>query len=275
MQMMRFPNLSLLWFVVIGTLKLPEHRVALLPTTTTPIVVSTALVMSMYNQRRTPLRHASNSYSIPEETKNYTDELKMKKDSIPTRNKRVAILVCPAQFCVPDDYNCLFDLLRNQSRWLGIDDNEDDNNDNNNNSNIEIGTCVTAPLPRTEWIKVARQIPTPEFWQAQLPVENTLRWYFDGIEAGLAEIFAMEGDTETYSVCMIGHSIGGWVARAYLGGLSRSSSAVHRMALERVSSLVTLGTPHTAPTAALVDQTRVRLLFCLFETFPICVCVCV
>jgi len=150
-----------------------------------------------------------------------------------TKN-RVAILVCPAQFCVPDDYNVLFDNLRHQ-------------HDN-------IGTCRVAPLPRTEWIKVARNLPTKEFLQAKLPVHSTLKWYFDAMERGLADIFAKEGDN--VNLCLIGHSIGGWVARAYLGGLSRSSSAVYRLATERCTSLITLGTPHISPDDALVDQTR-------------------
>lgn len=55
---------------------------------------------------------------------------------------------------------------------------------------------------------------------------------------------------------IIGHSIGGWVARAFLGGLSNSSSSVSRLTRERVSSFVTLGTPHSSPEGALVDQTR-------------------
>lgn len=36
----------------------------------------------------------------------------------------------------------------------------------------------------------------------------------------------------------------------------RSSTAVYRLARDKVSSLVTLGTPHTSPESALVDQTR-------------------
>lgn len=36
----------------------------------------------------------------------------------------------------------------------------------------------------------------------------------------------------------------------------RSSTAVYRHAKDRISSLVTLGTPHTSPESALVDQTR-------------------
>jgi PGAP1-like protein len=172
------------------------------------------------------------------------------------RRRRVAVLVCPAQFCVPADYEQLFTLLRQQQQQQHSISND-----------IVIGTCQVANLPRTEWIKVAQQLPTMEFFNAQLPVEPTLRWYFDAIEQGLADIMASEhtymsddddddDDDDAVSICLIGHSIGGWVARAYLGGLSLSSSAIHQYAKSRISSFITLGTPHTSPKTALVDQTR-------------------
>jgi hypothetical protein len=122
---------------------------------------------------------------------------RLEKDST-----RISILVCPAQFCVPDDYQVLFQNLQSTAEC-----------------NVQVGTTVVAPLPRTEWIKVAKQLPTKNFWDATLPVHETLGWYFDAMEAGLSEIFAKEGPDA--NVCIIGHSIGGWVARAYLGGLSR------------------------------------------------------
>lgn len=46
------------------------------------------------------------------------------------------------------------------------------------------------------------------------------------------------------------------MARAYLGGLSQSSTAVYQTTMERCTSLVTLGSPHVSPETALVDQTR-------------------
>ena len=63
-------------------------------------------------------------------------------------------------------------------------------------------------------------------------------------------------DDEAFSICIIGHSIGGWVARAYLGGLSLSSSALYTYTKQHISSFITLGTPHISPSTALVDQTR-------------------
>ena len=157
-----------------------------------------------------------------------------------SKQRRVAILVCPAQFCVPSDYKVLIKNLMEIESDLPI--------------RLSVDSFRTCPLSRTDWIKVARQLPTRAFLEAQLDVSQTLNWYFESIENGLSEIFACEG--EDVNVCFVGHSIGGWVARAYLGGLSQSSSAVHRLALERCSSLITLGTPNVGLETALVDQTR-------------------
>jgi hypothetical protein len=119
------------------------------------------------------------------------------------KSSKVAVLLCPAQFCVPVDYEVLFENLKKVERADGP----------------QIATCKVAPLPRTEWIKVAKSLPTKAYLEGNLPVDKTLSWYFDAIENALSEIFAEEGPD--VSICLIGHSIGGWVARAYLGGLSR------------------------------------------------------
>lgn len=165
---------------------------------------------------------------------------RVKLDESTAQRRRVSILLCPAQFCVPDDYSDFFDRLSLLSQTDA--------------SIAEIGTCRVAPLPRTEWIKVAKQLPTQAFFDAQLNVPKTLDWYFQAMETGLAEIFAQEGPDA--NICFVGHSIGGWVARAYLGGMSQSSSSVSRLSNQRCTSLITLGTPHIAPKTALVDQTR-------------------
>jgi PGAP1-like protein len=148
----------------------------------------------------------------------------------------VSIVVCPAQFCVPIDYDILFDNLRQS---LG--------------ENC-LGTCRVAPLPRNEWIKVAKSLPTREYLDGTLQNYKTLSWYFDAIEVALNEILEEQGPNA--NICIIGHSIGGWVARAFLGGLSQSTSPTVEWAQRRVTSLVTLGTPHISPDGALVDQTR-------------------
>ncbi len=43
-------------------------------------------------------------------------------------------------------------------------------------------------------------------------MSSALKWEFDAIEEVLADIFATEG--ADVNICLVGHSIGGWVARA-------------------------------------------------------------
>ena len=149
----------------------------------------------VYNAKCTQLYEAASSSSVEDETMTQdanNNEMKKKK-------KKLAVLLCPAQFCVPVDYTELLDTIQTQH----TDD---------------IVATRVAPLPRTEWIKVAKQLPTKDFIDANLSVKRTLDWYFDAIEEGLADLF-IESPPDV-EICMIGHSIGGWVARAYLGGLS-------------------------------------------------------
>lgn len=119
---------------------------------------------------------------------------------------KTCVLICPAQFCVPADYIDLVQHVQQISSASG------------NSKNTSIGCCKVAPLPRTEWIKVAKQIFSKDFFRGTLRARITLDWYFAAMEDALASIYAQEG--EATNVCLVGHSIGGWVARAYLGGLS-------------------------------------------------------
>ena len=127
-----------------------------------------------------------------------------------TTKQKIAVLLCPAQFCVPGDYTDLWPTL---SKTLKEGD-----------SPVELAeSSRVVPLSRLDWIKVARQLPTMEFVQAKLPVRPTLYWYFEAMEQALADILAAEGPD--VQIAIVGHSIGGWVARAFLGGLSQSASA--------------------------------------------------
>lgn len=123
--------------------------------------------------------------------------------STATPQKKLAILLCPAQFCVPADYSSLLESITSSPDLP---------------PNTRVVASQVAPLPRTEWIKVAKQLPTKRFIDANLDVQMTLDWYFDAIEEALAQLFAQVG--EDVDICLIGHSIGGWIARAYIGGLS-------------------------------------------------------
>lgn len=129
------------------------------------------------------------------------------------KERKIALLLCPAQFCVPDDYSELWDTLPSH-----IDVKQDGNAVTTKVSiNKELSRVV--PLSRRDWIKVSKQLPTQDFIDAKLRVHKTLDWYFDAIEEGLSAI--VDAADEIDGICIVGHSIGGWVARAYLGGLAR------------------------------------------------------
>jgi hypothetical protein len=223
---------------------------------------------------KTALQETSLSSSSTTSNNNKNSINQPRKEQGPTSQtttvtKTVAVLLCPAQFCVPPDYDDLWQHLPNEI--LVSDDNNDENMQDNSNKTLVMSqrkiridreASRVVPLSRRDWIKVSQHLPTSDFWRASLRVHKTLDWYFEAIEQGLSEIFyhhsTNNNDSKIDSVCLVGHSIGGWVARAYLGGLSRSSSALYQDAVVggKITSLITLGTPHSCPPTALVDQTR-------------------
>jgi hypothetical protein len=190
------------------------------------------------------------------------------------RIKTVSVLVCPAQFCVPVDYD---DLLENIEEYFSNNNNDDDDDDENQDFDFELGSLKVVSLPRTEWIKIAKSLPTMNYVKGSLKGRDALGWYYQAIEKAVAEIWSEQGDcgddegqqnnnsNRNHSICIIGHSIGGWVARGWLGGLGYTSTDVYRRALRdgRISSFITLGTPHMTPpnnsnnnAAVAMDQTR-------------------
>jgi hypothetical protein len=140
--------------------------------------------------------------------------VKKKTTSNYQQQRRVAVLLCPAQFCVPDDYEELWQALPTQ-----IDSSSSNDKSKGELLLIDREASRVVPLSRRDWIKVSRQLPTQEFWNANLSVHKTLDWYFQALEQGLTEI--LQSQDNDLDICLVGHSIGGWVARAYLGGLSR------------------------------------------------------
>lgn len=185
---------SALLVAVLSVVVSPEMTLAFTPP-------SRRIPSTIYHGSRTSSLLASSSVDAESDV----DTTNVNKSTTTTSSasstkKKMAVLLCPAQFCVPVDYTDLLTTIQSDLQDVDI-----------------IATRV-APLPRTEWIKVAKQLPTKDFLDANLSVKITLDWYFDAMEQGLSELFAEGG--EDVEVCVIGHSIGGWVARAYLGGLS-------------------------------------------------------
>lgn len=134
---------------------------------------------------------------------------------------KLPIIIAPAQFGVPKDYEKLRATLLARGH----------------------PSVTVAPLTRFDWLKIVPSLFTGAFWRGELRPTPTLNFFFEALDDALAGV----GPDE--DVAILGHSIGGWVARAYVG--SRGES--------RAKRLVTLGTPHVAPSsglAARLDQTR-------------------
>ncbi|KAG5191750.1 hypothetical protein JKP88DRAFT_295255 [Tribonema minus] len=120
-----------------------------------------------------------------------------------------------------------------------------------------------AQLQRVGWILgLLPSALTLDYFKGTLQPSKTLKFYYDAIDKGLESLKAQHPDEPFH---LVGHSIGGWVAR---GWLSERASAADRA---RVLSLTTLGTPNREPPPdsplAKVDQTRGLLKF-INENFP-------
>lgn len=135
------------------------------------------------------------------------------------------VIIAPAQFGVPKDYDALTRELLARGH----------------------PKVTVAPLRRFDWLRIVPSVFTAAFWRGELRPAPTLGFFFDALDAAFAGVGPGE------DVAVLGHSIGGWVARAYLGARNDG----------RVKRLVTLGTPHRTPAgaAASLDQTRGLLAY--------------
>lgn len=117
-----------------------------------------------------------------------------------------------------------------------------------------------APLAFRDWLRLVPASLTAEYWRGELAPEVALPFYYEALDAALKQLTV---EASGRKVHLVAHSIGGWVARAYLGQLDDDARA-------RVGSLVTLGTPHSPPPDGIfrtLDQTR-GLLRLVEERYP-------
>ena len=128
--------------------------------------------------------------------------------------QRPRVIIAPAQFGVPKDYDDLSALLRERGHAVAC-----------------------APLSRLSWLRIVPSVFTEAFFKGELEPRGTLDFFFEALDAAVADV----GPDE--DIAILGHSIGGWVARAWV--VDRGE--------QRVKRFVTLGTPHNEEG---IDQTR-------------------
>lgn len=127
------------------------------------------------------------------------------------------------------------------------------------------------PLERYEWVNVARGLfDIPNFYSGSCRPDGLgYGWYVKRLRNTIEEAYNRAGGAE--KVILIGHSAGGWLARAALGDGSWdvTGSAGDARAADRVRALVTIGAIHRPPAggAASTCVTRGALSY-LDETYP-------
>jgi len=150
------------------------------------------------------------------------------------------VIVFPAQIGIEEDYDELSEAIL---RSTGMK------------------TYVT-PLTRLDWpLGLIPSFFSKEYLEGTL-TPRTLSFYFQKVDIAVSKALAENPETE---FLLLGHSIGGWIARAWL------SEWAQKDVKSRVKKLVTLGSPHNPPradsSASAVDQTR-GLLKYINENYP-------
>lgn len=137
------------------------------------------------------------------------------------------------------------------------------------------------PLERYEWVRVAGGLfDIPNFYTGNCrPDGKGYGWYVQRLRKTIEEAYDKAGRDE--KVLLIGHSAGGWLARAALGdgswdvAIDNNNADGEKLlsgearAAERVRALVTIGAIHKPPAgdAASTCVTRGALSY-LDETYP-------
>ena len=136
------------------------------------------------------------------------------------------VILCPAQFSGPKDYGELCALLRARGHPVYV-----------------------ARLTLWKWLSLLKNFGTSPYWSGSLTPEATVDFYLDSIKEAVERCRAAQGEGAEYS--LVAHSIGGWIARAWLGGGG---------GVDGCRSLVMLGTPNQPPPEGSVweklDQSR-------------------
>jgi len=148
------------------------------------------------------------------------------------------VLICPAQFGTLDNYEELVNILESRGH-----------------------PTLVAPLKFTDWFRLIPASLTPEYWKGELSPTVALPFYYEAIDKGTRQL---KNKYPGKKIQLVAHSIGGWIARAYLGQLPG------KLRTETFSTLVTLGTPHKPPPEGFfktIDQTR-GLLSYVEERYP-------
>jgi pimeloyl-ACP methyl ester carboxylesterase len=69
-------------------------------------------------------------------------------------------------------------------------------------------------VERKDWFNVAKGIMSLDFWRAQLTTHPSYSWYLQRVRTTVQRALATSNASQ---VVLVGHSAGGWLARAFVG----------------------------------------------------------
>lgn len=123
-----------------------------------------------------------------------------------------------------------------------------------------VKNIFVVPVQRNSWLNIIFGIFTMEFWRNECRPLNLFRFYCEMVDETVRRAHSETGKP----VIMVGHSAGGWLARAVLSNgfwlkdidHDISGTASYVRSSDLVLGLVTLGAPHFAPHEAAPDMTR-------------------
>ena len=158
------------------------------------------------------------------------EEEKINNAKITSPKRKRPVVICPQQFGgKPGDYTTLIDDLRQNGHPVYL-----------------------ARISWLGWLSIIKSVPTAAYFKGELEPSKALPFYMDAINDAVQRMHTNEGDESEYA--LLSHSIGGWVARSWLGEIADEGLR------NRCKKFVSLGTPHLAPPedsiVSKVDQTR-------------------
>jgi pimeloyl-ACP methyl ester carboxylesterase len=107
-------------------------------------------------------------------------------------------------------------------------------------------------VERKDWIKVGKMVFTTGYWTGNLnSTDPGYTWYLERVKETV-EAAQKSAPSDNQKVILVGHSAGGWLARAFIGQHQFKSNPLESdpdAPNEAIAALVTLGTPHSPPPA--------------------------
>eukprot|EP01031_Cornospumella_fuschlensis_P034372 gene34374-41604_t len=118
--------------------------------------------------------------------------------------------------------------------------------------NVEV-----VPIRRKDWMNLVPAVSWPCFWKSSCTPIDLYRFYIEKVHERVLHLHLRTGKP----VVLVGHSAGGWLARALMSdGVWRGGNG-NLVTSNLVAGLVTLGTPHYPPARDAVDPTRGALSY--------------